>query len=78
MIDIKGISLAIFMHRILLKDDTKLVREPQCKLNPPMKEIVIKEILKLFDQGIIYLITDSQWVSPADVVPKDQSHSHYQ
>jgi hypothetical protein len=58
--NIKGINPAIFMHRILLKDDAKPVRKPQRKLNPTMKEVVMKEILKLFDQGIIYSISDSQ------------------
>jgi hypothetical protein len=47
--NIKGISPAICMHRILLKDDAKLVREPQRKL-----KVVMKEILKLVHQGIIY------------------------
>ena len=36
---IKGINPAICMYRFLLKDDAKPVREPQCKLNPTMKEI---------------------------------------
>jgi hypothetical protein len=61
------------MHTILLKDDAKPVREPQRKLNPTMKEVVMKEILKLLDQGIIYLISDSQWVSLVHVVPKKTS-----
>ena len=68
--DIKGISPTICMHRILLQSDAKPVREPQRKLNPAMKEVVMKEILKLLDQGIIYPISDSQWVSPVHVVPK--------
>jgi hypothetical protein len=38
-----------------------------------MKEVVMKEILKLLDQGIIYLISDSQWVSLVHVVPKKTS-----
>jgi hypothetical protein len=58
------------MHTILLKDDAKPVREPQRKLNPTMKEVVMKEILKLLDQGIIYPISDSQLVSLVHVVPK--------
>jgi hypothetical protein len=61
------------MHTILLKDDAKPVREPQRKLNPTMNEVVMKEILKLLDQGIIYLISDSQWVSLVHVVPKKTS-----
>jgi hypothetical protein len=69
--NIKGISPAICMHRILLKDDAKLVREPQRKLNPAMNQMVMKEILKLLHQGIIYQIYDSQWVSPIHMVPKN-------
>ena len=30
----------------------------------------MKEILKLLDLGIIYAISDSEWVSPVHVVPK--------
>ncbi|XP_062093944.1 uncharacterized protein LOC133799979 [Humulus lupulus] len=33
-------------------------------------EVVKKEILKLLSVGIIYPISDSQWVSPVQVVPK--------
>ena len=33
----------------------------------------MKEILKLLDQGIIYSISDSPWVSPVHVVPKKTS-----
>jgi hypothetical protein len=35
-----------------------------------MKEVVKKEVLKLLDVGIIYPISDSQWVSPVQVVSK--------
>ena len=35
-----------------------------------MKEVVRKEILKLLEAGIIYLVADSDWVSPVDCVPK--------
>jgi hypothetical protein len=35
-----------------------------------MKEVVKKEVLKLLDVGIIYPISDSQWVSLVQVVPK--------
>ena len=68
--NIPGISPSICMHRILLENDVKPVREYQRKLNPAMKEVVMKEILKLLDLGIIYPISDSQWVSPVHVVPK--------
>jgi hypothetical protein len=61
------------MHRILLKNDAKPMRKPQRKLNPAMKKVVMKEILKPLDQGIIYPISDSQWVNPVHVVPKKTS-----
>ena len=35
-----------------------------------MKEVVRKEILKLLEAGIIYLVADSQWVSHVHWVPK--------
>ena len=35
-----------------------------------MMEVVRKEILKCLDNGIIYPISDSSWVSPVHVVPK--------
>ena len=35
-----------------------------------MQEVVRAEVLKLFQAGIIYPISDSSWVSPTQVVPK--------
>ncbi|XP_065861818.1 uncharacterized protein [Euphorbia lathyris] len=54
----------------VIKKNTKPVREPQRKLNPVLKEVVLKEVIKLLDEGIIYAISDSKWVSPVHVVPK--------
>ena len=70
MKDIKGISPTIVQHRIHLTDEVTPRRNPQRKLNPLMQEAVKEEILKLLDNGIIYPISDSQWVSPVHVVPK--------
>ena len=44
--------------------------ENQRRLNSNMKEAVKKEIMKLLDAGIIYPISNSDWVSPIHVVPK--------
>lgn len=44
--------------------------QPQRRLNPIMKEVVRKEVIKLLDAGLIYPISDSSWVSPVHVVPK--------
>ncbi|CAH9100957.1 unnamed protein product [Cuscuta epithymum] len=68
--DIKGISPSTCMHRILLEDEAKAVRQPQRRLNPPMMEVVKKEVIKLLQMGIIFPISDSKWVSPTQVVPK--------
>ena len=53
-----------------MEEDAKLVRDHQRRLNPKMKEVVRKEILKLLEAGIIYPVADSQWVSPVHCVPK--------
>ncbi|PRQ60447.1 putative nucleotidyltransferase, Ribonuclease H [Rosa chinensis] len=58
------------MHRIFLEDAAKPTRDPQRRLNPHMKEVVRAEVLKLLDVGVIYPISDSEWVSPVQVVPK--------
>ncbi|CAN6552448.1 unnamed protein product [Malus baccata var. baccata] len=68
--DIKGISPTTCMHRILLEEGAKPYREAQRRLNPPMMDVVKKEIIKLLDCGVIYPISDSHWVSPIQVVPK--------
>ncbi|KAM2591307.1 hypothetical protein TB2_043722 [Malus domestica] len=62
--DIKGISPTTYMHRILLEEGAKPSREAQRRLNPPMMDIVKKEIIKLLDCGVIYPIFYSHWVSP--------------
>ena len=62
--DIKGISAATCVHRILLEDGAKPSRVPQRRLNLPMMEVVKKEVIKLLDNGVIYPISDSKWVSP--------------
>ena len=68
--DIKEISPLICTHRIHLEEDVKPSRQPQRRLNPIMKEVVKKEVLKLLDVGVIYPIADNKWVSPTQVVPK--------
>ena len=67
---LKGIRPSMCMHRILLEDGHKPSVEAQRRLNPTMKEVVRKEVLKLLDTRVIYPISDSAWVSPVQVVPK--------
>ncbi|GJT13318.1 DNA-directed DNA polymerase [Tanacetum coccineum] len=68
--DISGISPSMCMHKILLEEGATPVKQVQRRLNPPMMEVVKKEIQKLLDAGIIYPISDNKWVSPMQVVPK--------
>ena len=68
--DLKGIRPSMCMHRILLEDGHKPSVEAQRRLNPTMKEVVRKEVLKWLDTKFIYPISDSAWVSSVQVVPK--------
>ncbi|KAA0034966.1 Transposon Ty3-I Gag-Pol polyprotein [Cucumis melo var. makuwa] len=68
--DVKGISPTFCMHRIILEEGAKEKIQPQRRLNPTLKEVVMKEVLKLKDVGIIYPVSDSTWVSLIHVVPK--------
>ena len=68
--DLKGISHSICIHKILLEDNAKTSIEHQRRLNPVMKNVVRKEVLKWLNASFIYAISDSSWVSQVHVVPK--------
>ena len=68
--DLKGISPSICMHKILMEENARNSIEHQRRLNPVMKEVVKKEVLKWLKAGFIYTVSDSPWVSPVYVVPK--------
>jgi hypothetical protein len=53
-----------------MDQDDKPVHEHQRWLNNAMREVVKKEMLKLLKVGVIYPISESEWVSPAQVVLK--------
>ena len=58
------------MHKILLNDDAKTSVEHQRRLDPVMKDVVRKKVLKWLNARFIYAILNSPWVSPVHVVPK--------
>ena len=58
--DIKGISPTTCMHKILLEEGARPVRQPQRRLNPPMMKVVKTKILKLLQAGIIFPISHSE------------------
>nr|XP_009802268.1 PREDICTED: uncharacterized protein LOC104247843 [Nicotiana sylvestris] len=62
MYDIKGISPAFCMHKILMEDGHKPSVEQQRRLNPIVKEVVRKEVIKWLDVGIVFPISDSKWI----------------
>jgi hypothetical protein len=68
--DLKGISPTLCTHRIPIDLAYTPSREPQCRFNNAMRDVVKKEVLKLLHAGIIYPIPHSEWVSPVQVVPK--------
>ena len=61
MILIKGISPTLCQHKIKTDPDFKPVADHQRRLNPKMKEVVRKEILKLLEAGILYHVAHSDW-----------------
>nr|GEX84253.1 reverse transcriptase domain-containing protein [Tanacetum cinerariifolium] len=68
--DIKGIDPRFCTHKILMEEDYKLMVQSQRLVNPIIHEVIKKEVIKLLDAGMIYLIFDSPWVSPIHCVPK--------
>nr|GEW57083.1 reverse transcriptase domain-containing protein [Tanacetum cinerariifolium] len=53
----------------LIKDYKPAVQH-QRLVNPKIYDVIKKEVEKLLDAGLIYLISDSPWVSPVHCVPK--------
>ncbi|GKE87335.1 hypothetical protein Tco_1564810, partial [Tanacetum coccineum] len=68
--DIKGIDPQFCTHKILMEDDSRSAIQHQRRVNPKIHEVIKKEVIKLFDAGLIYPIFDSLWVSPVHCVPK--------
>jgi hypothetical protein len=58
------------MNKIHREEDFRPVAQPQQRLNSTIKEVVRKEVLKLLEVNMIYPISDSEWVSPVQVVLK--------
>ncbi|KAL4323114.1 hypothetical protein GQ457_11G023710 [Hibiscus cannabinus] len=68
--DIKDISPAICMHKILLEEKHNPTVDAQRRLKKAKKDVERKELLKCLDAGIIYPISDSEWISLVQCVPK--------
>ncbi|RDY05558.1 hypothetical protein CR513_10592, partial [Mucuna pruriens] len=70
LFDLPGINPSICIHRILMEEESKPIRQQQRRINPTILDVVKKEVTKLFPARIIYPISDSQWVSLVQIVPK--------
>nr|GEV73662.1 reverse transcriptase domain-containing protein [Tanacetum cinerariifolium] len=70
LLDIKGVDLEIFTHKILMDEDFEPAVQHQRRVNPKIYDVIKNEFLKLIDAGLIYPISDSPWVSPVHCVPK--------
>nr|GEV43888.1 reverse transcriptase domain-containing protein [Tanacetum cinerariifolium] len=68
--DIQGINLEFCTHKILMEEDYKPAVQHQRRVNPKIHDVIKKEVEKLLDAGLIYMIFDSPWVSPIHCVPK--------
>nr|GFC08319.1 hypothetical protein [Tanacetum cinerariifolium] len=70
--DIKGINPEFCSHKILLEEDFTPAVQHQRRVNPKIHDVIKQEVIKLLDAGLIYLISDSSWVSPVHCVPKKE------
>ena len=68
--DLKGNNPSICMHKILMEKNARNSIEHQRRLNPMMKEVVKKEVLKWLNVIFIYAISDNPWMSLVHVIPK--------
>ncbi|GJU19271.1 hypothetical protein Tco_1152613 [Tanacetum coccineum] len=57
--NIKGIDPSFCTHKILMEDEFKPAVQHQRRVNPKIHEVIKKEVIKLLDAGLIYLISDS-------------------
>ncbi|RDY10783.1 hypothetical protein CR513_04632, partial [Mucuna pruriens] len=53
-----------------MEEESKPIRKQQRRMNLTILDVIKKEVTKLLAIGIIYPISDSQWVSLVQVVPK--------
>ncbi|XP_012458287.1 uncharacterized protein LOC105779082 [Gossypium raimondii] len=72
--NIRGLSTTLCTHKIALEPNSAPKRDLQRRLNPPMMEVVKKEILKWLEANVIYLIADSEWVP---IAPEDQEKTTF-
>nr|GEY16180.1 hypothetical protein [Tanacetum cinerariifolium] len=73
--NIKGINSSFCTYKILKEDEFKLSIQPQRRVNPNIKEVVSKEVIKLLETGLIYPFSDSPWKKSATSWKRKESSS---
>nr|GEW47504.1 reverse transcriptase domain-containing protein [Tanacetum cinerariifolium] len=60
--DIRGVDPEFCSHKILLEEDFSPKVQSQRRVNPKIYDVIKKEVEKLLEAGLIYLISDSPWM----------------
>ncbi|XP_056697572.1 uncharacterized protein [Spinacia oleracea] len=55
------------MDMIHLDDNQNPCIQPQRRMNPIMQDVVKVEVIKLLDASIVYVVSDSKWVSSIQI-----------
>nr|GEV34652.1 DNA-directed DNA polymerase [Tanacetum cinerariifolium] len=80
IIDIKRTDSSLCTYKILMEDEFKPSVQPQRRVNPNIKVVVKKEVIKLLDAGLIYPISDNPWVCGyfhIPITPEDQEKTTF-
>ncbi|RDY05090.1 hypothetical protein CR513_11102, partial [Mucuna pruriens] len=57
--DLPRINPSIYMHRILMEEEARPIRQKERRMNSTILDVVKKEVTKMLAVGIIYPISDS-------------------
>nr|GFB12647.1 hypothetical protein [Tanacetum cinerariifolium] len=58
------------LHDSKIKNRVFNIVQHQRRVNPKIHDVIKQEVIKLLEDGLIYPISDSPWVSPVHCVPK--------
>lgn len=61
--DLKGFDPQLSQHTIKLEPNPKPVRQKQRPLNPKLEPLMVKDLNKLIESGIVFPIKHTSWVS---------------
>ena len=68
--NMRGIPSGLCTHQIYIKNNSRLVHQPQRRMSPNLKDIVKEKIQKILEAGFIYHISDNECVSQLVIIPK--------